>query len=57
MGIKHRADSFFHKFLPSIRLSPGGQVSSFEMPYVSYPQRYTQSRLIDKMIVYATISS
>ena len=37
MGIKHRADSGFRKFRVVRKLCLGGQVSSFEMPYVSYP--------------------
>jgi hypothetical protein len=40
MGIKHRADSGFRKFRVYSKLCVGGQVSSFEMPYVSYPSRW-----------------
>jgi hypothetical protein len=39
MGIKHRADSAFRKFRVHSKLGLGGQVRSFEMPYVSYPKR------------------
>ena len=38
MGIKHRADSGFRKFSILSKICLGGQVSSFEMPYVSYPR-------------------
>jgi len=38
MGLKHRADSGFRKFQVLSKLSLGGQVSSSEMPYVSYPR-------------------
>jgi hypothetical protein len=38
MGIKHRADSGFRKFWVLGKLCLGGQVRSFEMPYVSYPR-------------------
>ncbi len=38
MGIKHRADSGFRKFWSLSKLGIGGQVRSFEMPYVSYPR-------------------
>ena len=38
MGIKHRADSGFRKFQVLSKLCLGGQVSSSEMPYVSYPR-------------------
>ena len=41
MGIKHRADSGFRKFRVVRKLCLGGQVSSFEMPYVSYPNLAT----------------
>ncbi len=34
MGIKHRADSDFHKFRVLSKLSLGGRVRSSEMPYV-----------------------
>ena len=39
MGIKHRADSGSRKFRVLSKLCLGGQVRSFEMPYVSYPGR------------------
>ena len=38
MGIKHREDSAFLKFSVFSKLCHGGQVSSSEMPYVSYPR-------------------
>lgn len=38
MGIKHRADNSFRKFRALSKLSIGGQVRCFEMPYISYPR-------------------
>ena len=38
MGIKHRADGGFRKFLAHSKLSLGGQESRSEMPYISYPR-------------------
>ena len=38
MGIKHRADIGSLKFTVLSKLSLGGQVRSFEIPYVSYPR-------------------
>ena len=38
MGIKHRADSAFREFSDLSKHSLGGQLSSSEMPYVSYPR-------------------
>ena len=37
MGMKHRADSGFHKFSPLSMLGLGRTVKCFEMPYVSLP--------------------
>lgn len=38
MGLKHRAASGFRKFRVLGKLCFGGQVSNFEMTYVSYPR-------------------
>lgn len=38
MGIKHRADSTFRKFLVLSNLCLGGQGCNSETPYVSYPR-------------------
>lgn len=38
MGIKHRADCAFRKFRILSKPSLSRQVSSSEMPYVSYPK-------------------
>ena len=38
MGIKHRADSGFHKFQILSKLGYKQTVKCFEMPYVSYPK-------------------
>lgn len=43
MGIKHRADSGFRKFSALSKVCLGGQVNSFEVPYVSYPRPLAKS--------------
>lgn len=44
MGIKHRADSGFRKFLALSKLCLAGQVWSSEMPDVSYPKPHRPFR-------------
>jgi hypothetical protein len=45
MCIKHRADSGFRKFSVLNKLGFGRTIKSFEMPYVSYPNRWQQAKM------------
>lgn len=40
MGIKYRADSGFHKFSAFNQLNLLPTVNCFEIPHVSYPERF-----------------
>ena len=50
MGIKHRAASGLRKFRALSKLGLGGQVRSFEMPYVSYPKPLPPSVLKNRLL-------